>query len=81
LLEFASVDTVPELAQRKPENLHAKMLEVNAERKLVRRPPTLAQVENWVAQAKEIAARGDVLELSDNEGLTKTPPETPEAFG
>ncbi|MDX9955927.1 MAG: DUF4332 domain-containing protein [Anaerolineae bacterium] len=54
LLEFASVDTVPELAQRKPENLHAKMLEVNAERKLVRRPPTLAQVENWVAQAKEL---------------------------
>lgn len=54
LLEFAGVDTVPELAQRKPENLHAKMLEVNAERKLVRRPPTLAQVENWVAQAKEL---------------------------
>jgi len=54
LLEFAGVDTVPELAQRKPENLLAKMLEVNAERKLVRRPPTLAQVVNWVEQAKEL---------------------------
>lgn len=54
LLEFAGVDTVPELAQRKPENLLAKILEVNAERKLVRRPPTLAQVVNWVEQAKEL---------------------------
>ncbi|MBN1919876.1 MAG: DUF4332 domain-containing protein [Anaerolineae bacterium] len=54
LLEFAGVDTVPELAQRKPENLYAKILEVNAERKLVRRPPTLAQVATWVEQAKEL---------------------------
>lgn len=54
LLEFSGVDTVPELAQRNPENLYAKMLEVNAERKLVRRPPTLAQVVNWVEQAKEL---------------------------
>jgi len=54
LLEFSGVDTVPELAQRKPENLLAKMLEVNAERKLVRRPPTLAQVASWVEQAKEL---------------------------
>lgn len=54
LLEYAGVDTVPELAQRNPENLHAKLLEVNAERKLVRRPPTLSQVMDWVRQAKEL---------------------------
>ncbi|MFZ1752257.1 MAG: DUF4332 domain-containing protein [Caldilineaceae bacterium] len=54
LLEAAGVDTVPELAQRKPENLHAKMAEVNAEKKLVRQLPTLRSVQAWVAQAKEL---------------------------
>ena len=54
LLEEAGVDTVPELAQRNPENLHRKMVEVNEEKKLVRRVPGLSQVENWVAQAKEL---------------------------
>jgi predicted flap endonuclease-1-like 5' DNA nuclease len=52
LLEEAGVDTVPELAQRNPENLHQKMQQVNAEKKLVRRTPSLSQVSDWVAQAK-----------------------------
>ncbi len=54
LLEAAGVDTVPELAQRNPENLHKKLLEVNAQKKLVRRPPSLNQVKSWVEQAKEM---------------------------
>jgi len=54
LLEAAGVDTVRELAQRKAENLHAKMLEVNTAKKLVRQVPTLKMVESWVAQAKEL---------------------------
>lgn len=54
LLEAAGVDTVPELAQRKAENLCAKMEEVNAEKSLVRRTPPLKTVEGWVAQAKEL---------------------------
>ncbi len=54
LLEVAGVDTVPELAQRNPGNLYQKLVEVNAEKKLVRQLPTEAQVETWVAQAKEL---------------------------
>lgn len=54
LLEASGVDTVPELAQRKPENLHAKMAEVNAKKNLVRRLPPLAAVEGWVAAAKKL---------------------------
>ncbi len=54
LLEFAGVDTVPELAQRKPENLQAKMAEVNEENQLVQRVPPLTLVEDWVSQAKEL---------------------------
>jgi predicted flap endonuclease-1-like 5' DNA nuclease len=54
LLEAAGVDTVVELSQRNPENLHAKMEEVNGRKKLVRRLPTLAQVSGWVQQAKDL---------------------------
>jgi predicted flap endonuclease-1-like 5' DNA nuclease len=54
LLEAAGVDTVPELAQRKADNLHAKMAEVNEKKKLVRALPALASVEKWVASAKEL---------------------------
>jgi predicted flap endonuclease-1-like 5' DNA nuclease len=54
LLECAGVDTVPELAQRNAENLHAKMLEVNEQKNLVRKVATLSQVQDWVAQAKDL---------------------------
>lgn len=54
LLEAAGVDTVPELAQRNAANLHKKMLEVNAKKNLVRRPPTEAEVGDWISQAKEL---------------------------
>ena len=54
LLEAAGVDTVVELAGRNAANLFAKMQEVNAEKKLVRRLPTQKQIADWVAQAKEL---------------------------
>lgn len=54
LLEEAGVDTVPELAQRKPENLLEKMTAVNGEKNLVRRLPVLSQVTDWVEQAKQL---------------------------
>ena len=54
LLEAAGVDTVVELAQRNPANLFEKLSEVNAEKNLVRKLPTQTQVEEWVAQAKDL---------------------------
>ncbi|MDH5596151.1 MAG: DUF4332 domain-containing protein [Candidatus Bathyarchaeota archaeon] len=54
LLEEAGVDTVVELSRRNPENLHAKILEVNEKKKLVRRPPTLNKVRAWIKQAKKL---------------------------
>ena len=54
LLECAGVDTVPELAQRNAENLHAAMAKVNDEKNLVRQNPSQTQVEDWVKQAKEL---------------------------
>jgi predicted flap endonuclease-1-like 5' DNA nuclease len=53
LLEQAGVDTVVELATRVPENLHARLVE-QAQAGDARRAPTLAQVEDWVTQAKAL---------------------------
>jgi predicted flap endonuclease-1-like 5' DNA nuclease len=54
LLEWAGVDTVPELAQRSADNLYKKILEVNEEKELVRRPPTRDMVARWIEQAKAL---------------------------
>lgn len=54
LLEASGVDTVPELAMRKPENLVAKMEEINNAKKLCRRAPTLKEVDEWILQAKQL---------------------------
>jgi predicted flap endonuclease-1-like 5' DNA nuclease len=54
LLEWAGVDTVPELAQRSADNLYRKILEVNEEKELVRRPPTRDMVARWIEQAKTL---------------------------
>jgi len=54
LLEEAGVDTVPELAQRNAANLTDKMKEVNDAKNLVRKCPSLGDVEKWVAQAKDL---------------------------
>ena len=54
LLEAAGVDTVKELKHRKPENLQPKLEEVNAEKNLVRRVPSLKEVVKMVAQAAEL---------------------------
>ena len=54
LLEAAGVDTVPELAQRNADNLHAKLSEINAAKELVRRLPAADQVSAWVEEAKTL---------------------------
>lgn len=54
LLEEAGVDTVPELAQRNATNLHQKLVEINEQKKLVRKLPSENQVTDWVTQAKSL---------------------------
>jgi predicted flap endonuclease-1-like 5' DNA nuclease len=54
LLEAAGVDTVPELAQRKADNLYQKIVETNNAKKLVRKLPAASQIKNWVEQAKKL---------------------------
>jgi len=52
LLVAAGVDTVPELAQRNPENLSKRMAKLNQEMDLTRHVPLESQVTRWVEQAK-----------------------------
>ena len=54
LLEEAGVDTVVELSNRIPENLHAKLNEVNEQKKLVRQLPSLEMVKKWIEEAKKL---------------------------
>ena len=54
LLEEAGVDTVKELRNRNPENLHKALQEVNARKHLVRQLPGLSQVDSWIKAAKEL---------------------------
>ena len=52
LLEEAGVDTIKELKGRVPENLHAKLLEINAHKNLTPKPPALKTVKTWVTLAR-----------------------------
>ena len=54
LLEEAGVDSVPELAQRNPDNLHSKLVEINESKSLVRQLPSADAVQSWVEQAKAL---------------------------
>ena len=60
LLEAAGVDTVKELRMRNPQNLTARMAEVNDDalntsgRSIVRRTPSLVEVERWIDQARRL---------------------------
>ena len=51
MLEKAGVDSILELAQRKPENLHIKLTEVNAKMNIANRTPGLTEVEKWITEA------------------------------
>lgn len=54
LLKAAGVDTVKELRNRNPENLHAALVKTQEEKGLTRAVPALSRIEAFVAEAKEL---------------------------
>ena len=54
LLEEGGVDTVPELAQCNAENLYQTLVEINREKRLVRRLPARTDVASWIEQARQL---------------------------
>lgn len=54
LLEAAGVDTVKEFAHRVPENLEKKLVEVNDQKHLCGRVPSVVELTKMIDQAKEL---------------------------
>ena len=54
LLEAAGVDTVKEFRHRVAENLQPKLSELNEQRHICGRVPTVAEVQKMIDQAKEL---------------------------
>lgn len=54
LLEAGGVDTVKEFRHRVAANLYPKLVEVNEEKNLCNRVPSVAEIEKMIAQAKEL---------------------------
>jgi predicted flap endonuclease-1-like 5' DNA nuclease len=54
LLEEAGVDTVKELRNRRADALWQKIKEVNEKKKLVRKLPSVKDVDKWIAHAKKL---------------------------
>lgn len=54
LLEAAGVDTVKEFRHRVAANLQPKMEEINAQKKLCNRVPSVAELQRMIDQAKDL---------------------------
>lgn len=52
LLRAAGYNTIKSIAETAPEALHAKLIEVNNETEITKRPPTMSNVEEWVTSSK-----------------------------
>ena len=54
LLQSSGVDSVKELAQRKPDHLHGKLKESNDTKRQVHIVPNLTSITNWISEAKKL---------------------------
>lgn len=54
LLKASGVDTVKELKNRNAENLHAKLTEIQKEKKITKAVPALKQIADFIDQAKAL---------------------------
>jgi len=56
LLEEAGVNSCKEMQHRVPEHLHTTLQEALTSKKLAQHVPTVAQITEWIAEAKTLAA-------------------------
>src|SRR5947209_14261203 len=56
LLEEAGVNSCKELQHRVPEKLHQTLVELHTSKKIGHHAPTLAQVTEWITEAKSLSA-------------------------
>lgn len=55
LLEAAGIDSVGTLADQTASVLFQELVKVNARKNIVKKVPFLAQLEDWIAQARQIS--------------------------
>src|SRR5439155_26750846 len=56
LLEEAGVNSCKELQHRLPEKLHKTLVELHTSKQIGHHAPTLAQVTEWIGEAKTLSA-------------------------
>lgn len=56
LLEEAGVNSCKELQHRLPEKLHQTLVDLHTSKKIGHHSPTIAQVTEWIAEAKTLSA-------------------------
>lgn len=54
LLEHSGVDTLKELAKRRPDNLYQAIVSANRQRQLAKMPPSEDMIDGWIKQARII---------------------------
>jgi predicted flap endonuclease-1-like 5' DNA nuclease len=54
LLEAAGVDSIVELAQRRSDHLHAKLIDLNEKNHHVKSVPTAEHVKKWIEEAQAL---------------------------
>jgi hypothetical protein len=54
LLYEAGVDTVEVVSMCDPEDLRDRLVEVNEQRQILKRHPTLVETRYWISQAKAL---------------------------
>ena len=55
LLEHTGVDTVRELARRRPDNLYRAIVSANRQKQLAKMPPSEDMIDGWIKQARIIS--------------------------
>lgn len=55
LLEEAGVNSCKELQHRSAEHLHKALVDLNTNKKIAHHAPTLAQVQEWIAESKTLS--------------------------
>jgi cold shock CspA family protein len=56
LLEKTGITSCEDVSRYTPENLLAKLLEVNEKEQITKRPPNQAKVTEWITKASEVVA-------------------------
>jgi hypothetical protein len=62
LLEDAGVDSVKELARRRPDHLHAALVKANEASQRVGRVPNQEMITGWIEEAKQLRESGESVQ-------------------